>query len=167
MSFTWVDYAIILIMLVSMLVGLIRGFVKEVVLVIIWIVGVIVAVRYSPMLSEIFTTMVHSPHARLVMSFAILMLAILLLGALANYILSKTLEKSGLTGTDRVIGLVFGLIRGIVLVGALILFAHLTVLPKTPAFIHSYLAPHFMIVSDWLKHLIPTSYDNYFKYIVK
>ena len=59
-----------------------------------------------------------------------LFISILLLGALVNYLASKLVAKTGLAVTDRMLGVAFGVARGVVIVAILVLFAGLTPMPQ-------------------------------------
>lgn len=64
-------------------------------------------------------------------AIAILFIATLIVGAVVNYVISSLVEKTGLSGTDRVLGVCFGVLRGILIVSAILFFLDtFTPLPK-------------------------------------
>ena len=164
MLLTWIDYTIIAIILASTIIGLIRGFIKEALSLVIWIVAFIIAIRYASLLSELFASNIHNVSLRLGMSYVILLIAVLIIGMIFNFLLGKLVAYTGLGGTNRLLGLVFGFLRGIVLVAGLILLAQLTELPKTSAWQHAVVLPHFEPLSIWLKSFIPTNVEQYFQF---
>ncbi len=165
MILTWIDYLLIAIILVSVIIGLIRGFVKEALSLLIWIVAFIVAARYSETLSQLFANSIHNVPFRIGLSFIILLVVVLICGMILNFIIDKFVSHTGLGGTNRLLGLVFGFLRGGVLGAGLILLAQLTNLPTTTAWEQSILLPKFQPLAIWLKTLIPNDFGQYFQFV--
>jgi len=83
-------------------------------------------------------------------SFAALFVITLLLSSLINYVVSQLVKKTGLSGTDRMIGVVFGVARGAAVVGILVLLAGLTTLPQDDWWQDSQLVGHFQQGATWM-----------------
>lgn len=165
MSLTWIDYAIIVVLLVSMSIGLIRGFVKELLSLVIWIIAFIVAMRYSIKLTGLFVSSIHNTTLRQGICFLILFIGVLLLGMLFNCLLNKLVSHLSFNGMNRLFGLIFGLLRGIALVTGLIILVQLTSLSKTPSWQRSTLLPYFASSTVWLKTFIPEDKMQDFQFI--
>ncbi|MGH8281158.1 MAG: CvpA family protein, partial [Gammaproteobacteria bacterium] len=103
----WVDYLILVIIVVSALISLLRGFLREIVSLITWIVGFWVALRFARPVGDTFTV-IHNPSVRVIIGFVILFVAILIVGAVINFIIGKIMKKTGASPADRVLGLIFG-----------------------------------------------------------
>lgn len=151
----WVDFVIIGVILVSALVSLVRGFVREALSLAVWVAAFWVAVRYAAGFEGIFAEQVTTPSVRLGLAFFLLFLVVLVTGAIVNFVISKLVDKTGLSGTDRMLGMVFGASRGVAVVALLVLLAGLTPLPRDPWWQQSQLLPHFQVLALWLRDFLP------------
>ena len=155
MSLDWIDYAILLIIALSVLTGLVRGFIKELIALCVWIVAIWVGLHYSEYLSPHLRSYVQDATVRAAASFVILLLGTLLAGSLMSSILSFVLTRTPLKGTDRLLGMGFGLARGIFIVVLLIGMLNLTTVTKDSDFKHSLLYLRFKPLSDWMFSFTP------------
>ncbi len=151
----WVDFAIIGIIALSAIIGLARGFIREVLSLAIWVVAVFAAWTFHRPLAEQLTPWLSTPSVRIGVAFIILVLVVLILGAILGQILTTLIEKTGLTGTDRLLGVVFGAARGALLVAVLVYLAALTPMPDDPWWKESQLIGHFQTLADRMLALIP------------
>jgi len=159
-NLNWADYAIIGIVLISIVISLMRGFLRESVSLITWIVAFFVAYKFSVPLGDLFSTKIATPTLRLVFSFIILFVLILIVGGLINHLIYTMVEKTGLSGTDRLLGVIFGSARGILLVAVLILLANYTTFAKDPWWTASQLIPQFKSLVTWLQNFLPQQYNQ-------
>ncbi|MGY0215994.1 CvpA family protein [Endozoicomonadaceae bacterium StTr2] len=154
MDFNWVDLAILGIIAVSALLSLARGFFREVLSLVTWVVAIVVSWLFGGSLADQLHTMVESPLLRESVARLILFVLVLILGGLVNRIVAALVKFTGLTGTDRMLGMVFGAMRGILLV---VVAAGL--LSYTPARQESWwqqstLIPDFLMMADWSKRTV-------------
>lgn len=145
----WIDYTILGVVALSTLISLIRGFVKEAISLIVWIAAFFIASHFYSQLAP-FLTRIDDQIVRNGVAIGILFISTLIVGALVNYVISLLVEKTGLTGTDRVLGAVFGFIRGGLIVSAVLFFVDaFTPLSSIDAWQSSLLIPEFRIVIEW------------------
>lgn len=126
----WLDYAILAVVGLSILISLVRGFVRETLSLLVWIAAFWVGLRFADPLSVYLVDYIASPSLRIGAAFAALFVGTLLLGAILNFVAGQLVGRTGLTGTDRFIGVFFGLARGVLVVAILVLAAGLTALPR-------------------------------------
>ena len=158
--FNWADYVIVGIILLSIVISLLRGFVREAISLVTWIAAVWVGIRFSPALAALFENHIHTPSLRLTISFAILFIGVLIVGGLINFIIGQFIDKTGLNGTDRLLGAIFGLGRGILVVALIILMAQFTVLSKDPWWAKSQMIPQFHGLVAWIQNFLPEQFQH-------
>lgn len=151
----WADYFILGLIGLSALISIWRGFIKEALSLATWVVAFLVAFVFSNALAELLTPWISLPSVRAAVAIALLFVAVLLLGGLAGQLAGQLVRKTGLSGTDRVLGTVFGVARGIMIVAVMVLLAGLTALPQDPWWRESQLLPHFERVALWLLDYLP------------
>jgi membrane protein required for colicin V production len=151
----WVDYVIIGILFLSALIGLARGLIREVLSLVIWVVAVLAAWTLHRPLADQLTPWLSTSSVRLGVAFIIVVLVVLILGAILGQLLTTLVDKTGLTGTDRLLGVVFGAARGALLVAVLVYLAALTPMPEDPWWNESRLIGHFQTLADRILAMIP------------
>lgn len=160
----WVDYAILIIIFLSALISVWRGFVREALSLAAWVLAFWVAFTFHQHLASFFTDYINQPSLRLISAFAILFVVTLIIAAIVNNLAGQLVKKTGLTGTDRSLGVIFGIARGVVIVAILVLLAGLTPLPADPWWQDSAFIVHFQKMAIWLKSFLPADIAANFKY---
>ena len=143
----YADYVILAIIAISILVGAIRGFIKEVFSLLVWAAAFVVAFQYSGILAEHLESHIELPSVRTSLAFAGLFIAVLLVGGLLTFLVGKLVEKTGLSGTDRLLGVIIVLV--------LILVAGLTPIPNDPWWQQSRAIQSLMPLARWSTQFLP------------
>ncbi|WP_295885484.1 CvpA family protein [uncultured Thiohalocapsa sp.] len=151
----WVDYAIIGIIALSAIIGLARGLIREVLALGVWIAALLAAWFFYRPVAEQLTPWLETPSLRMGLAVVLIVLGVLIAGAIVGWVLSLLVEKTGLTGTDRLLGMVFGAGRGAVVVALLVFLASLTPVVEDPWWSQSELLPRFQLLADAMLDLIP------------
>jgi len=151
----WFDVVILSIIGISAIISLMRGFVKEAMSLAGWLAAIWIALNYSDALAGLLVDTINTPSIRFIISFAALFVLTLLLSSLINYLVSQLVIKTGLSGTDRMIGVLFGIARGGAVVGVLVLLAGLTAIPQDEWWQQSQLVGHFQQVATWISGRLP------------
>ena len=156
----WADYVIVAALALSVLMGLWRGFIGEVLALAVWVVALWVAWTLGPQVAGALSA-VSLPSARIVLGSALCFVAVLIAGAIVGFVLRKLIAGSGLSGTDRLLGAVFGLARGLALVTLVVLLLGFTPFPRDPWWHQSRLLPSFQQAAQWASAHMPAEATKY------
>ena len=126
------DYAVIAIIVLSAVVGWWRGFLYELFSLIGWLAAYIVASTFAAQMMPHVPMEVGADNIRSAVAFAALFIATLIVGALFAWFLARLAKYAGLSGMDGKFGAIFGMLRGGLVVIALVWLAGLTDLPQKP-----------------------------------
>jgi len=157
----WTDYTIIAVLGLSVLMGLWRGFVVEVLALAVWACAFWVAWLLGPTLAERLSDSISTPSARVLLAYALCFIAVLVAGAIVTFIMRKLVEGSGLSGSDRLLGMVFGLARGLALVVLVVFLLGFTPFSQDPWWRASRLLPGFENGARWLGSRLPADLGRY------
>ena len=160
----WADIIIISIMLVSTVISLFRGFVREILSLVAWIVSFWAAATFAPQVATLLESYLSIPTARTVLAFIGVLVVALLLSGLVNTMIGRLIEKTGLSGTDRMLGGIFGLLRGVAIVAVVVLIAGLTQIPGAPWWQQSQVIAPFETAALQIVDTMPPDLSKHFSY---
>jgi membrane protein required for colicin V production len=158
MQLVWVDYGVLGLLGISALLGLLRGFVREVLSLAAWVAAVWVAGNYGDAFADHLAKFIEPVPLRKAAAFCIVLFGALIIGGIVAAIIGKLIASAGLSGTDRIVGLIFGLLRGVLLVAVLVLVAGLTPAPQSSWWKGSKLIPPFQALAVWVREQVPASW---------
>ncbi len=159
-SLTGFDFALLAAILISAIMGLMRGLLKEVLSLVTWVVAFLLALTYGPTFSEWFPFtegatagndvvggLVRSDTIGLAIGFVAVFVLTLIAGSLIQWGIARLVASTGLSGTDRILGLVFGAGRGVV-VCIVLLIAIRPFAVDTEWWRSSQLREHLLVMED-------------------
>lgn len=150
MQLVGLDYVILALLGISGLLGLLRGFVREIFSLMTWIAAAWLAIHFSAHFAPYLEPFVEPGPLRKAAAFCIVLFAVLVIGAIVGSLIAKLLSSAGLSGTDRLVGLVFGTMRGALLVALLAAVAERTQAPQAVWWKQSALMPTFQPLASWI-----------------
>lgn len=142
-----IDTVIIIVVAISSAFGLWRGLVKELLSLLSWIAALLVARVYGEPLARLLVNMIESESIRYVTAFVLLFVMVIMIGTLINHFVAKLFTVTGLKFLDRLLGVVFGLARGTVIV-LVILFILNVFVSETEWWQESTLIPYGMVMIE-------------------
>ncbi|WP_339057438.1 colicin V production protein [Candidatus Regiella endosymbiont of Tuberolachnus salignus] len=147
---TWIDYIIVSIIGFSALISLKRGFVREALSLVIWGCAFYIASHFYQYLA-VYLTGFENELIRQGIAIGILFIATLVVGAIVNSVISSLVMSTGLSGTDRVLGVLFGVLRGVFIVSVVLFFLDtFTGFAQSMDWKNSLLIPKFSEIIRWL-----------------
>lgn len=155
MTMTILDFVIILIGAISILVGLMRGFVREVLSIITWVAAIWLSLKFYPMAGDYFKGIINQELFRNVAGFAAIFFTVLIICSLVSYLINKLVTKTGIKGTDRVLGSIFGIFRAILVIVILLLIGRSVNFQESDAWKNSQLVGHFEPIVEIVNNFLP------------
>lgn len=146
----WVDCVIIGIITFSALISLVRGFIREILSLITWGCAFFIARHYYSYLSIYFTRFEEQMMQNAI-AVALLFVTTLIVGAILNYVINSLIEQTGLSSTDRILGVFFGVLRGILIISVSLFFLDtFTSFSQNQNWKKSQFIPQFSEIIKWL-----------------
>jgi membrane protein required for colicin V production len=151
---TGADALLALVLLGSTVIGLLRGFVREAVSLVFWVIAIWAAWKFGPTVEPHLGGLLAERSVAPWVGRLVILVLVLLVGWVVGMLLSYFTRSLGLGVMDRVIGLLFGILRGMVLMGLLVIGAELLHLNQEPWWNRSKLVPYGETVGDWLRAMV-------------
>lgn len=146
------DYLFVFIVLASSTLGVLRGFVREAISLLSWLVGLWVAWRFAYVLDPYLGGMLGTPGLREWVARVLLLIGVLLLGSVVGAVTSYFMRRAaGLAATDRMLGILFGLARALVIIGIFVMVCRGLDLDGEEWWKRSRLVPYAEQVAAWLE----------------
>ena len=148
------DYLVIAGILISAVVGVLRGFLREAVAIVAWLVALFVAWHFSDLVAPHLGGLLAGSNVKVWAARVIIVVLILLLGAGIGVILGHFVRLSIFSGVDRFLGLVFGALRGLVVLGVFVILGQLLRLEDERWWQHSLLIPYGESIANGLRAIV-------------
>lgn len=158
------DYVVLAILGGSALLGMIRGFLKEFFSLIAYLVAGYVATLWGHTAIPWFQSLFDNPYISTGLAYAVLFIAVLLLVGLINLILSSMISYTGLGPADSGLGLIFGLIRGVIIILIVVTLLGYTDFPQQAWWTQAKFSHIAVDGVVYLKGFIPEDIANYLPY---
>lgn len=151
----WVDAVLAVILVVSILVGLWRGLVFELMALVGWVVAYVLAQAYSPWAAARWAIGGEGTALNQGIAFALTFVGVLIAWALLARLVRLLVRATPLTLLDRLLGALFGVLRGLLLLLAIATVVALTPVAKSPDWQASLGAGALMVLLHGIRPLLP------------
>jgi len=151
----FLDIAIAVVIIVSVGIGFARGLVKEAMSIASLLVAVWAAFNFGAATGSLSSSWLSSPELQLWFGRILTFIVVLMLGGLLSWGVSKLVRLSVLSGTDRVLGMIFSLARGAVLIAVVVMIGQYAGMQATDWWQESLFMPYAEFVADWLRVMAP------------
>ena len=153
-NFSAVDWAIIVVLGLSLLLSLWRGFVREAVSLAGWIAAFVIANMFVGEMATFLQQWIANVTGRYVAAYALLFVGMLLVAGIVGKLSAQVIKVTGLTLLDRLLGTVFGLARGIIIVLVVVYVLRQLAPPQNLLWLdESQLMPHVDVLLQWVQAL--------------
>jgi membrane protein required for colicin V production len=147
--FNWADWSILAIISLSSLFSLKRGFVKEALSLVTWVAAFIIARTFNPNLQTLLVDLIDTVVFRAVAAFALLFIGTLIVGAIINNLIGLLVKITGLSTTDRLLGVIFGVARGVIIVVVTIALLRVTPVAEDTWWQESVMITKLQVLEQW------------------
>lgn len=148
------DYLVIAIVGFSLLFGLWRGVIGEIIALLAWGLGIFAAIEFGGPVGNRLFAGISDPAVRTLAACVAIFVGVLVVMALIRLVISRMVKALGLTVSDRLLGMMFGIARGALVVLVLVALGGMTAAPKQPWWREATLAPPLetavMVARQWL-----------------
>ena len=149
---SWVDLVIVTGCFASAAFGAMRGFARETLSLVTWIAAIWMAWNFSWAVTWFLGDWVAAPELKVWVGRAIVFVIILVAGGIAGQLVGSLIRHSGLSGTDRVLGSLFGLGRGALVLGLAVLVLEMAGLDRGPWWQEARLSPYGDRIADGIRY---------------
>lgn len=161
---TLIDYVVLAIIGFSILLSVLRGLVRELLALAAWAIAFVTARLFGGDLAALMPSDIPGEELRWLAGFVTLFITVLLVMSLVAVAVSQLVKSAGLSVEDRVLGAIFGMVRGVAVVIVLALIAGTTALPKQPVWRDAALRPLLELVALGVKGWLPPALAQHIKY---
>src|ERR1700730_8209009 len=148
------DYLVIAAFVISAVVGAMRGFLREAVALVAWLAALFIAWHFADLIEPHLGGLLSGSYVKPCAARITIVLLILLLGAAIGAMLDHFVRLSIFSGMDRFLGMIFGLLRGVVLLGVFVILGQLLRLDGERWWTRSLLVPYGESVANGLRALV-------------
>lgn len=126
LGLNFADWFILVVLIASGLISFSRGFTKEFLSLFLWIAAFIAAISLEFLATPKIDEYIGNPEISKILSYIVVFVVFIFVGGMLIKFISKLIKWSGASGFDRFLGVIFGLIRGLV-----VLFVIFLLLPSS------------------------------------
>jgi len=154
------DLVLVAVVALSALFAFVRGVIRELIALVTWVVGFVAAIEFAGPLANIFAWLDMAPVAKQALAFAVILVAVMIVGAVVSRMLSSVVRAIGLGFVDRMLGAAFGVARGLLAIVVFALIAGVTALPKRDWWQNSTLGQPLAQAALALKPYLPRAWAD-------
>jgi len=146
------DLVIVGVCFLSIIMSLFRGFVKEAISLAVWLAAGTIAILYNAQVAIWLEGFISAVSLRTIAAWVLIFIAVLLLGGVLKFLVSGLIKVAGLSTINRLLGAVFGTVRGLtIIMAALIMLPEVLPVEQDLWWQESLLIPEFLHFEMWAR----------------
>ena len=153
-----IDIVIIGLMLISTLIGLIRGFTRELMSITGWIISIYLAMNFHKPVGAYFSKFVNNEAASDLIGGGAIFIVSLFVFSMIGFFVSRAVAASKVRGTDRTLGAALGIVRGVLIIGFIIVIASIFNVENRDAWKNSKLVGYFEPIAATINSILPEKF---------
>ena len=159
------DIAVIVVITLSALIGVWRGVIREVFALAAWIAAVVCMFLFGDKLAKMLPFAQDTTWLRLLAAYALVFIGVFVLLSVAGFLFSKVVSAIGLSFVDRALGMMFGVVRGAMIVVLLVFVSGATTLPQMSWWRDSVSAKPLAAMTAILRSKLPDDLAKRLKFV--
>ncbi len=162
---TGFDIAVLVVVALSALLGLWRGVIREVFALGAWIAAIVGMFLFGEKLAQMLPLAVDTPWLRSLSGYALVFVGIFVALSIVGFLFSKMINAMGLSFIDRALGMMFGIVRGVLIAVLLVFVAGATTLPQMGWWRDSVTAKPLAAAAGILRNRLPEDLAKRIKFV--
>jgi len=159
------DYVLMGLIAFSIVISFFRGFLKEAISLLTWFLAFVLALKFAPDVGPLLHPFISHDKTRYIVAAIILFIVVMIAGMIVNKLVHMLVTTSGLGLLDKILGIVFGAARGILLVVILLLVINASPYDDAKWLQSSQLAPCFQGIVKRFDKMVPKEIHHVFRWI--
>jgi membrane protein required for colicin V production len=160
----WIDFSIIALIFSPLISGFLRGFNMAFFNLISWLLATLISLFFCLEFSVFLSSTINDQKPKTIASFFALFLITLIISRIIRMLFGETIKKANIRLTERLSGMIFGGLHGLLIITLLVMLAGLSNLPNEPWWMESKLLPPYQLTAIWLNNHIPSGLAEYIHY---
>jgi membrane protein required for colicin V production len=157
----WIDGIILIVIVFFALWGLKQGFIQGLLALIIWLVAGTVAYFYTPDFSVYLSKWIQAADVRFYLAFFVIVLGVWIVGGILSVLITSFSKSDHFSFSDRVLGLVLGLIKGIFITSVAVAVLNMSsTISSDKAWQDSQVKPVMLDISSWVESVTPKEMND-------
>jgi membrane protein required for colicin V production len=154
------DWALLCVLAASCLLGAWRGVIRETISVVAWALGFVLSAKYAVALAPMLPLTQWSDNWRYALAWLLIFIGVWLALSVMSFLAQRLVSLVGLGLLDRLLGAVFGLLRGAIALMALSVLVGLTPIKQSDAWVHSWVAQSADQGVQFFKPILPAQLER-------
>ncbi|MGV8940910.1 MAG: CvpA family protein [Lysobacter sp.] len=150
-----IDWVLLAIVAMSALFGLMRGLIGVLASLAAWVLAGWAAFQFGAQVALLLASDGEPGAGQLFGGYALAFIVVMVVVGVVGWVVRKLVHSVGLSGLDRLLGLLLGTARGAFIACALLLLLGLTELPREASWQASRVVPVFVPGADWMRAWLP------------